>query len=248
MNKNEAIQLVKEKYQFALEQGCNPTYITLLAPEELRVKLEKCVHTCPLCQYVKDKTGVEPWLDKEGACDLCPLVIQFGKNCAELDFRLEWKRFAKEYIFKLVEDEEPKEDATVPVSQFKPGDHFVYYSDFEGGTDVECVRLKDPAGFYTSEGTPAMVLKTGRLVSLYGSGKLIEKPEQLEPNKLSVRGFGGENVELSLVYDPAGHDHVRLKIDGSLKGYFHLGNLYQGSFSFWPVDQANEDSLGTMPQ
>ena len=45
---------------------------------------------CPLCQYMKNTLG---WGDLCGRCPHCPLVLQFGQGCYELEYDEDPQRF-----------------------------------------------------------------------------------------------------------------------------------------------------------
>lgn len=63
MNKRDAIRLCKEKYRAYVKR--DHPFASSLEPA-LCERIQACIHACPLCQYVKDKTGNTPYADKKG--------------------------------------------------------------------------------------------------------------------------------------------------------------------------------------
>lgn len=100
MNKRDAIRLCKKKYRQFMKADDDTVY-TL--PQPLKFDINHCTHFCPLCEYVKTKTGRTPFLDHENSCNLCPLVVQFGYTCGQLHYR-NWRVFARMYVFNLTGD------------------------------------------------------------------------------------------------------------------------------------------------
>lgn len=101
MNKRDAIRLCKKKYRAMLKNNAKDLS---LIPDNLRNELLLMDHYCPLCQYVHDQTGRTPYTDVKGSCNVCPLVVQYGRICTQLHYNRWWQTFATRYIFPLKGD------------------------------------------------------------------------------------------------------------------------------------------------